>query len=91
MLNKYFFSECPMFKRSLFRRSDVQKVFVPKVLCSVAPMFRMSCIKKRETAQKTPQEEAQDVEQETSQEARKTRHEEQKQTAVHSSRLRKHW
>ena len=43
----------------------------------------MSCIKKRETARKTPLEKAQDVAQQTSQEARKTRHEEQKQTAVH--------
>ena len=37
-------------------------------------------LKKRETAQKTPQEEGQDVAQETSQEARKTRHGGQKQT-----------
>ena len=60
------------------RRSRVQKF-----LYSEGPIFKTSCIKKRETAQKTPQEEAQDVAQETSQEARKTRHEEQKQTAVH--------
>ena len=59
------------------RRSRVQNF-----LYSEAPIFRMSCIKKRKTARKTPQEEARDVAQQISQEARKTRHEEQKQTAV---------
>ena len=63
----------------MFRRSYIQNL-----LFSECPV-----LKKRDTAQKTPQEEAQDVAQETLQEARKTRHVEQKQTVVHRSRLRK--
>ena len=60
MFRRSFCSEGSCSEDSMSRRSHVQKF-----LYSEAPIFRMACIKKRETTQKTPQEEAQDVAQET--------------------------